>query len=81
MIIALYAWIVDDPSGKHGLMGFPNYTMGGIEMQAVSAKLENANKLKPVVEQVAHDKGITLPIKLVKFTMSEIIDSIRSEPE
>jgi hypothetical protein len=71
MIEELYAWIVDDPTGEHGIIGV--LTPSGLPMQAVSSKrhLMERGEFADVAGRTAKQLG--LPVQLVKFTRAEVL--------
>lgn len=74
MIKELYAWVVQDPTGKHGVIAFST-DIG--EVQAVASKRSVIDKTKPMVEEAFKQLGITYPVHLVRFQQVEVIDEIK----
>jgi len=68
-ITELFAWVVDDPSGEHGIIGVQ--LTHGI-MQAVSSKKRIVEAMRPVAE--ATSKQLGLPVLLLRFALAETVD-------
>jgi hypothetical protein len=68
-ITELFAWVVDDETGEHGIMGVagPNGPM-----QAVSSKRRVLEMLRPIAEHVAKETG--KPVLLLRFALAETVD-------
>lgn len=71
-ITELYAWIVDDPSGEHGLIGFRHG--GGPLVQCATSERRIADKLENECQQGA--RNLKLPIKLQRFVLAETIKEL-----
>lgn len=71
-ITTLYAWIVDDPSGKNGIIGF---RMGMNDVQCASSKRHVMDKMRPEVERAARLLG--LPVRLQRFDIGITIDVVK----
>jgi hypothetical protein len=68
----LFAWVVDDPSGEHAIMGVMMPTM---PMQAVSSK--RANMELSEIAQVAElsAKALGFPVRLQRYTLAETLQT------
>lgn len=69
-ITELFAWVIDDPSGKLAIMG---YSKGVLPMQAVTSKQELAERpeLAEFAKLCAQQTGY--PVRLVRFTVAQIM--------
>lgn len=70
----LFAWIVDDPTGKHGIPAFcdPGSVM---LMPMIASKRETVEKLRRLAEDTAKQTGCT--VQLMHFTFAAVIDEVK----
>lgn len=63
MITELYAWIIDDPTGTHCIMGF--MFPDGLPMQAVSSKKDLLEKplFLSIAEETRKQTGYSVTLK------------------
>lgn len=71
-ITELYAWIVDDPAGQHGLIGFQH---GGPLVQCATSERRIADKIEGECQLAA--RNLNKPIKLQRFVLAETIKELR----
>lgn len=81
-ITELFAWVVDDPTGMHGIPAtrpVPVKDTAGREtltaMPMVTSKRHVAEKMRPSAMMVA--KMIGLPVQLRHFTVMTVIDEVK----
>ena len=73
IVTELYAWVVDDPTGKHGIIGWTQ--RDGIVMQAVSSRRDLIENVRPFAERVARDLG--LPVQLRVFGSMQVLEEVK----
>jgi hypothetical protein len=66
----IYAWVIDDPSGTHGILGVQTPELG--LMQAVSSKFKNlaSEDMLRVATETANNLG--LRVRLVRFVQADV---------
>jgi hypothetical protein len=68
----LFAWVVEDPTGEHGIIGVMS-PINGLPMQAVSSRKEKM--LRPeyqeIVAQIRKDTG--KPVELRRYVLAEVV--------
>lgn len=70
----LYVWIVDDPTGEHGIVAAA-VGKGGFAMQAVTSRRRTAEQLmRPIAEDAKQATG--RPVKLQRFKLVETIETL-----
>lgn len=69
-ITELYAWIADDPTGAHGIIGV--WSPSGLPMQAVSSN-PAMKAFGDIAQQSA--KIIGRPVELRRFVLAEVLDT------
>lgn len=72
-ITELYAWVIDDPSGQHGLIGYRNGS--GVLVQCATSERRIADKIEGECQRGARQLG--LPVKLQRFVLAETIKELR----
>lgn len=70
-ITELYAWVIDDPSCKMGIIAM--MPLDGTPMQAVSSKRHVMENEKFVAFAASVAKSTGYPVRLQRFTLSETI--------
>ena len=67
----VFAWVIDDPTGEHAIMGV--LAPGGTPMQAISSKRSTMERpeLKHIAALTAEDTG--LPVRLQRFVLAETL--------
>lgn len=73
-ITGLWAWVVDDPTGGHGIIGFADPSTG-MMLQAVSSKRRNMEYIREIAMNCATMTG--LPVQLRHFTVMTVIDEVK----
>ena len=68
-ITELFAWVIDDPTGEHGIIGIQGPV--GL-MQAVSSRRDKVERMRAVAEQASKQLG--LPVLLLRFALAETVD-------
>lgn len=71
-ITELFAWIVDDPTEKHGIVALH---LMGMPAQAVTSKAHVADLMRPDIEVIAQLAG--RPVKLQRFVLAETMVEIK----
>ena len=66
-VVELFAWVIDDPSGQHGIMGVMS-PRTGLPMQAVSSRRDLMENFRPIAEDSARRLG--LPCQLRRFVLA-----------
>lgn len=69
----IYAWVFDDPTGKHGIIAFTDANTG-LLMQAVSTKRDLIERARGVAEQAAQMIG--LPVQLRRYRLDAVLEEI-----
>ena len=69
----VFAWVVDDPSEQHKLIGFRK-PGDRFTIQCAASERRLVDQMKPEIESMAVEIG--LPIRLKRFTLAETIDSV-----
>jgi hypothetical protein len=72
-ITELFAWVVDDPTGEHGVIGF-NMEGGLAFIQAVTSNRAVAEKVGEAAHQAARETG--RPLMLQRFILAETIRTV-----
>ena len=70
----IYAWVIDDPTGKHGIIAFTDPNTG-LLIQAVSTKRDLIKRARGVAEQAAQMTG--LPVQLRRYGLDAVLDEIK----
>lgn len=71
-ITELFAWIVDDPSREHAIMGVMR--PDGLPMQATSSRRDLMEKMRPAAEMIARETGH--PVRLTRFIIAEVVEEV-----
>jgi hypothetical protein len=76
-ITEIFAWVVDDPTGTHGILGV--LSRDGIPMQAVSSRFSNMIKTEmlEIATGVARETG--RPVRLVRFTKVDAVVEVTAD--
>lgn len=70
-ITELFAWVADDPTGEHGIIGV--LAPDRLPMQAVSSRRSSMEKMRNVAQDAA--KIIGRPVELRRFVMAEVLEA------
>jgi hypothetical protein len=70
----IWAWVVDDPSGQHGIIAFTDSSTG-LLLQAVNSKREPLERIRHIAVEAARLTG--LPVQLRHFTHMEVVDEVK----
>lgn len=73
-ISELFAWVIDDPSGRLAIMGF---SPGNIPMQAVSSKRTNMEQAKVAAFAKLAAEQTGYPVRLQRFVLAETIQEFK----
>jgi DNA-binding IclR family transcriptional regulator len=66
-ITELFAWVIDDETGQHGIVGVAPGFAGGL--QAVSSRRDLIDRVKPIAQSAAEATGKT--VMLQRFVLAE----------
>lgn len=67
-ITELFAWVVDDPTGAHGILGLAG--PGGMPMQCVSSRRDLMEGVRGFAEAAARMTG--LPVQLRRYVLATV---------